>query len=165
MISGEGYFEYLLQLVGADYLRDQCEVLHGLPFEWWIELDGNLESDGKALRGYYKYETGHVYDGDDPIYATMLEVLVVLARRMDATIGGRDDTPASAFKVLMRNLDINYNTDSETISAKVRDVVERNYDRFGRQGIFPNRRGLIDPSETSLLDQLSMWCNQEKYII
>lgn len=165
MISGEGYFEYLLQLVGADYLLDQCEVLHETPFEWWIELDGNLESDGKALRGYYEYEPGYVYDGDDPIYATMLEVLVVLAHRMDATIGGRDDSPATAFRVLMRNLDINYNTDRETISAKVRDIVERNYDRFGHRGIFPNRRGLIDPSETSLLDQLSLWCNQEKYII
>lgn len=165
MISGEGYFEYLLQLVGADYLRDQCEVLHETPFEWWIELDGNLESDGKALRGYYEYGNGYVYDGDDPIYATMLEVFVVLAHRMDATIGGRDDSPATAFRVLMRNLDINYNTDSETISAKVRDIVERNYDRFGHRGIFPNRRGLIDPSETSILDQLSMWCNQEKYII
>lgn len=165
MMTGEGYFEYLLRLVGSDYLRDQCETLHEIPFEWWVELDGNLESDGKALRDYYEYETGYVYDGDDPIYATMLEVLVVLASKMDATIGGRDDTPAAAFRVLMRNLGIDYNTDSETISATVRDIVERNYDRFGHGGIFPNRRGLIDPAQTSLLDQLSMWCVQEKYII
>ena len=65
----------------------------------------------------------------------------------------------------MRNLDINYNTDEETIRATVRDIVERNYDRYGHGGIFPNRRGLIDTAETPLLDQLSMWCNQEKYII
>ena len=165
MMTGEGYFEYLLYLVGADYMREQCEILHELPFEWWIELDGNLESDGKALRDNFEYETGYVYDGDDPMYATMFEVLIVLARRMDATIGGRDDSPATAFGVLMRNLDVNYNTDEETIRAIVRDIVERNYDRFGRGGIFPNRQGLINPAATPLLDQLSMWCNQEKYII
>ena len=99
------------------------------------------------------------------MYATMFEVLIVLARRMDATIGGRDDSPATAFGVLMRNLDINYNTDEETIRAIVRDIVERNYDRFGHVGIFPNRQGLINPAATPLLDQLSMWCVQEKYII
>jgi len=165
MITGEGYFEYLLYLVGADYIRRQCEVLHELPFEWWIELDGNLESDGKALRDNCEYEIGYTYDGENPIYATMFEVLVVLAKRMDATIGSRDDSPATAFGVLMRNLDIDYDTDEETIRAIVRDIVERNYDRFGHGGIFPNRRGLIDPAVTPLLDQLSLWCDQEKYII
>ena len=99
------------------------------------------------------------------MYSTMFEVFVVLARRMDATIGGRDDSPATAFRVLMRNLDIDYNTDEETIRATVCGIVERNYDRYGHGGIFPNRRGLIDPAVTPLLDQLSMWCNQEKYII
>lgn len=165
MRHGEGYFEYLLRLVGSGYLRDQCMYMHDIPFEWWIDLDGNLESDGKTLRDNYEYATGLRYDGDDHMYATMFEVFVVLAQHMDALIGGMDDTPASAFRVMMRNLDITCDTTREEISAKLRVIVERTYDRFGHGCLFPSRRGRIMPDETPLFDQLTMWCNQEKYII
>lgn len=165
MRNGEGYFEYLLRLVGSGSLREQCMYMHEIAFEWWIDLDGNFESDGKTLRDNYEYATGLAYDGDDLMYATMFEVLVVLAKRMDALIGGMDDTPATAFKVLMRNLDITPYTTREEISAKLRVIVERTYDRFGHGGLFPSNRGRIRPYETPLFDQLTMWCNQEKYII
>nr|DAY42556.1 MAG TPA: hypothetical protein [Caudoviricetes sp.] len=165
MRYGEGYFEYLLRLVGSGYLREQCAYMHEIPFEWWIDLDGNLESDGKALRDNYEYCTGYAYDGDDPMYATMFEVFVVLAQKMDGLIGGRDDTPASAFKVMMRNLDVTQDTTREEISAKLRVIVDRTYDRFGHGCLFPSRRGRIRPDETPLFDQLTSWCGQEKYII
>lgn len=163
MRTGEGYFEYLLRLVDSGSLREQCIYMHEIPFEWWIDLDGNLESDGITLRDNYEYATGFAYDGDDLMYATMFEVFVVLAKHMDALIGGMDDTPASAFRVMMRNLDITQDSTREEISAKLRVVVERTYDRRGY--LFPNRRGRIIPDETPLFDQLTMWCNQEKYII
>lgn len=163
MRTGEGYFEYLLRLVNSGSLREQCMYMHEIPFEWWIDLDGNLESDGITLRDNYEYATGFAYDGDDLMYATMLEVFVVLAKHMDALIGSMDDTPASAFRVMMRNLDITNDSAREEISAKLRVIVERTYDRHGY--LFPSRRGRIIPDETPLFDQLTMWCNQEKYII
>lgn len=163
MRTGEGYFKYLLRLVDSGSLREQCMYMHEIPFEWWIDLDGNLESDGITLRDNYEYANGFAYDGDDLMYATMFEVFVVLAKHMDAIIGGMDDTPASAFRVMMRNLDITHDTTREEISAKLRVIVERTYDRHGY--LFPSRRGLIAPDETPLFDQLTMWCNQEKYII
>ena len=163
MRSGEGYFEYLLRLVGSGSLREQCVYMHEIPFEWWIDLDGNLESDGITLRDNYEYATGLAYDGDDLMYATVFEVFVVLAKHMDALIGGMDDTPTSAFRVMMRNLDITQDSTREEISAKLRVIVERTYNRHGY--LFPSRRGCIVPDETPLFDQLTMWCNQEKYII
>lgn len=163
MRTGEGYFEYLLRLVDSDSLREQCMYMHEIPFEWWIDLDGNLESDGITLRDNYEYATGFAYDGDDLMYATVFEVFVVLAKHMDSLIGGMDDTPASAFRVMMRNLDITQDSTCEEISAKLRVIVERTYDCYGY--LFPSRQGRIIPDETPLFDQLTMWCNQEKYII
>lgn len=163
MRIGEGYFEYLLRLVDSGSLREQCMYMHEIPFEWWIDLDGNLESDGITLRDNYEYATGFAYDGDDLMYATLFEVLVVLAKHMDSLIGGMDDTPASAFRVMMRNLGITQDSTREEISAKLRVIVERTYDRHGY--LFPSRRGRIIPDVTPLFDQLTMWCNQEKYII
>lgn len=153
----QDYFEWLMEL--AD-LKDYgglsfwlvARDLHDCDFVWSIDRDENREADGKALREDYFYDCDFPSEEFDDVLcrerASVLEVMIALAKRMDFEMADPDDptdrTP-EFFMTMMENLGLDMYDDEHYFeldgSASVRRIIdiwlERAYKKDGRGGLFP----------------------------
>src|SRR5512139_943738 len=88
--DGTKYFIWLYSLVKKEEIvsyRKMIKILHSIQYYWSVPNDDNRAGDGIALRE--EYSESHIVSSDIDIYrdpASVLEVLIALARRMDAQL-------------------------------------------------------------------------------
>ena len=163
-----GYFTWLYSTIGA--LRDPnpthsrwllAEQLHRKDFLWYIPNDDNRAADGVALRAEY-YE----FPIDGP--CSMLEMLIALARRMEFESGevSTSTSVGNWFWHMLENAGLTKFTDEvynssetthEDVDVILERIIQRQYQRDGRGGLFPLRQAYNDQRDTELWYQLSAY--------
>lgn len=153
-LEGTRYFMWLYSIVKKEeYVsyRKMIRVLHGIPFIWSVPNDDNRAGDGLALRERYCDIRNLEVSPDlfeEP--ASVLEVLIALAQRMDLQLyePGLGSRWSIWFWEFIGNLKLNQYSDNQWgrgCEQEVRDIVDiflnRKYDALGVGGIFPLRRG------------------------
>lgn len=165
--SDEGYFNWLyLQIeptTNANPARTHsllAEQMFKTIFRWSVPNDDNRVEDARDLR----VEFMDNYSADSPWMredASVLEVLIALARRLSFEAGGEVD---EWFWKMVSNLGLWTYTDesySDWIAEKV-DValeifMEREYDHDGDGGLFPLKHTTLDQREIELWYQMSYY--------
>lgn len=156
MTVTDRYFHWLCNQVapargspGCNDYSKLFQILHKKRFYSIVEHDENRGTDGMVLRDEFAAETGLnqadiLLTGD----ATLLEVLVYLARRMsfDMTDIVKDNSMSRWFWEMMDNLELTQYTDYKLESRTdyeylVDDILERllarQYSPAGVGGLFP----------------------------
>lgn len=147
------YFDWMYQLVcskkytrGLSYRR-LLYHLHGIDFEYTIEMDGNRAEDGIDLRYRFgrenSYEDSMIASYLDNRPCSVLEMMVALAIRCeeqimsDPNIG---DRTGRWFRDMLHSLDLLFMSDSKFDERYVDDIIfdflDRNYERNGKGGLF-----------------------------
>ena len=149
----DAYFDWMYNLVcDGKYskrrsYRKLFEHMHNRPFTYILEMDGNREADGIALRYRFAYE--HKYDDRmiagylDDKQCSVLEMLVALSLRCEEHIMSNDeygDRTGEWFWAMMDNLGLRHMNDSsfdEQYTDMILDkFLNREYERNGKGGLF-----------------------------
>lgn len=159
-MSEQLYLKYLMDTVGADSsLSLLCSLLLEIPFTYdkHIVTDGNRADDGLYMRERFVSCTGIVPDICEE--ATVLEVLVGLAVRIDRDIMGEPEMadPGRWFNTMLSNLGLIDMTDDCYDEEEARSTVDiwlnREYDFDGTGSLFPLKRTSYDQRHISIWDQ------------
>lgn len=166
----EEYFEWLVDLLQDDYLRDNYQKLlwklFTTEFTWIVDYDSNRAKDGIYLRYLFSRDIDEDFDMD--IGCTVLEMMVALARRCeddimyDPDIG---DRTGYWFWTMIQNLTLDiyddYMYDERAVEYILEVVLERKYARNGHGGLFPCDRNATDFRKMDLWWQLNTYLNEE----
>lgn len=166
----EEYFEWLVDLLQDDYLRDNYQKLlwklFTTEFTWIVDYDSNRAKDGIYLR--YLFSRDIDEDFDMNIGCTVLEMMVALARRCeddimyDPDIG---DRTGYWFWTMIQNLTLDiyddYMYDERAVEYILEVVLERKYARNGHGGLFPCDKNGTDFRKMDLWWQLNTYLNEE----
>lgn len=166
----ETYLEWLYDQVlvrtrqGVTYWK-LLGQLHKIEFRWFVPNDGNRAEDGKDLRKEWLDSIGDWEPGAGwlDLESSFLEILVVLARRMEFDAG---ETPQHWFWHLLENLEFNNYHDGsgysrQAVARRVRIVMDRLYEPNGVGGLFPLREPSKDQREVELWYQMSEYLLQD----
>lgn len=163
----ERYLGWLYSLVepsrqrySADYWK-LCQHLYNTEFGWFIHNDDNRMEDGRELR----LEFFHVTGGEDEIWqmmdASILEVLIALARRIGFE---QDQAPGPWFWFMITNLGLIHYEDSRwthstrrRVDAVTEMLINRTYRPNGQGGLFPLRHPNEDQREVEIWYQMSAY--------
>ena len=166
----EEYFEWLVDLLQDDYLRDNYQKLlwklFTTEFTWIVDYDSNRAKDGIYLRYLFSRDIDEDFDMD--IGCTVLEMMVALSRRCeddimyDPDIG---DRTGYWFWTMIQNLTLNiyddYMYDERAVEYILEVVLERKYTRNGHGGLFPCDKNGTDFRKMDLWWQLNTYLNEE----
>lgn len=163
------YFDWLLSHLGdtTSYSR-LLTMLDEREFEWFIPHDDNRGEDGKELRDLYTNTFGAGGEDLQDIGASVLEVLIALARRLE------DDTEVSAadwFWKLIQNLNL-HNYIDQTFNTHVEEEVDhcltilltREFGYDGNGGLFPLRRAQHDQRRVEIWYQMQAYLLESDYV-
>lgn len=156
---------------GPEGYLSLCEVLQRTCFLSLIEFDENRTEEGKALRDEWADDTGgDISDLDDslsPYTCTMLELILVLARRMDYEMQD-SKYEAGVGKWVMELLgnaglatfrNDYFEMEPEYCESRIRcilnDITCRNYICDGEGGFFPLENPRSDQRTEELLTQMN----------
>jgi len=177
------YFSWLYSLVSdrRPSYRLLCMEMHKKPFRWYIRNDDNRCDDGIHLREVFVEEFDLDEDHLEVQYfmkgeCTILEVLVALAQRIDEQLFNLEDhknRTSKWFKEMISNLGLDKFTDdydrqecySPVTEAEINETLEklvsRQYDFYGRGGLFPlKRRPPQDQTEVEIWYQLMLYLDE-----
>lgn len=138
------YFRWMLSLIFCDSICDYSEllgVLNDIPFYYILEMDGNREMDGVALRYRFGYENSISSDdisvtiGDDP--CSVLEMMTALCIRCAEQIidDGISEHTKRLFCDMLRSLGLDEQTNGHVDILAVQRIVARFLNRkFGKNG-------------------------------
>ena len=166
----EEYFEWLVDLLQDDYLRDNYQKLlwklFTTEFTWIVDYDSNRAKDGIYLRYLFSRDIDEDFDMD--IGCTVLEMMVALSRRCeddimyDPDIG---DRTGYWFWTMIQNLTLDiyddYMYDERAVEYILEVVLERKYTRNGHGGLFPCDKNGTDFRKMDLWWQLNTYLNEE----
>lgn len=166
----EEYFEWLVDLLRDDYLKDNYQKLlwklFTTEFTWIVDYDSNRAKDGIYLRYLFSRDIDEDFDMD--IGCTVLEMMVALSRRCeddimyDPDIG---DRTGYWFWTMIQNLTLDiyddYMYDEEAVEYILEVVLERKYARNGHGGLFPCDKNGTDFRKMDLWWQLNTYLNEE----
>lgn len=79
----ELYLRWIMHKVGCESVTMYADLMFSTPFVSLIEMDNNRDLDGIELRGDYIWETHKHPISEIEDHASVLEVLVALALRME----------------------------------------------------------------------------------
>lgn len=153
----QDYFEWLVELAGLKDCWGQtywllARDLHERDFTSVLARDENRAADGMALREDYFYDSTFPSEEFDDVicreHASVLEVMVALARRMDFEMSDPDDPSdrtSEFFFAMLENLGLDaYDDDHYVECDGFRNVrlaldilIQREYEPDGRGGLFP----------------------------
>lgn len=170
----ELYLTWLYSQVGSVKLRDRrrtywslLRLLYRQEFTWHVFNDDNRVADGQELRHRFMREEGLV--DVDPVWVglecSVLEMLIALCDRLVYQAGGDVRT---WFWHLMDNLELHQFSDralseypdlEEHVKEVVECLVQRNYRRDGRGGLFPLRRPKTDQR------RVEIWYQMHAYLL
>ena len=167
------YRDWLTTLVntpGPTY-KNVCNMMFDQEFLVLVAGDENRVEDGYAMRDEFVDTTGVVQDYDRQVRTlyhgpNVLEVVVGLARRisnMDYDPEWPDKT-GQWFHVMCENLGLqtfpDYSwvaSDRIVVNMKLRNLVERRYDKNGRGGLFPLKVASEDQTKVQIWTQMNTW--------
>ena len=167
-----------VEAAGPDGYLSLCEKLHQMPFEAINAMDANRGFEGLELREEWEAAT----DGDIPDTlpkdsCTMLELLVVLARRMNYEMldSEYEASVRKWFDELLGNLGLDEwrngaaeaDPDGFDVSVKVATdaVIFRKYSWDGQGGLFPLFYPQYDQRKVELLIQMNNYLEENYDII
>lgn len=138
-----------------------------------FEDDKNRALDGTYLRVIFAEEHKKYTELEEPnrigCYADIdlwigipgkacscLEMLVGLARRIESEFYGSEDGVANCFWYFIRNIGIDISDDIQTVNAKIKKWIDREYEADGTGGLFVTNRSYIDMRECTIWQQLNI---------
>src|SRR5687768_4397946 len=136
--------------------------LYKIEFTWFVPNDGNRAEDGKDLRHEWQDRLGIPVDPDwMKLPCSFLEMLVALSRRMEFEA---EESPEYWFFDLLENLGFQgYHDNSgysrNDVTRQVQIVLDRQYDKNGRGGLFP----IIDTSKDQR--RVELWYQMSEYLL
>lgn len=169
------YFDWMCQLVckrkytrGLSY-RKLLSHLHGIDFEYTIDMDGNRAEDGVNLRYRFGYERSYeetmIASYLDNRPCSVLEMMVALAVRCeeqimyDPDIG---DRKGQWFWDMLYNLGLDFMDDSkydaDFVDETVYRFLDRDYKRNGEGGLFVINNDR-DARSAEIWDQMLWYLN------
>lgn len=100
----------------------------------------------------------------------MLEVLIGLARRMDAILSDAGDEQVSRwFWEMFDNLGLgNFpddNYDADAVSDLIEGWLDRRYNRNGKPGLYPLKHAEVDQRKVEIWAQMSAYINENYGVI
>ena len=157
MYGSNGYLKYLMDKVGADQrLLPLCRKLNQIEFIYdeSIPTDVNREYDGLDQRIFYRNETGKLSGMESLGRASVLEVLVALAVRIDLDIMGEPglSRPDRWFELMLNNLSLK---NGRNVDGKVELWLTRTFPSTGEGSLFPLKRCPYNQRYISIWDQMS----------
>ena len=170
------YTRFLLETHGIKYegMEHILTYLNAIPFRWLLDLDENRAIDGLELRNDILESDSEITESllafrESP--ATILEVLIGLAHRMDdaLTTWGDSSKVDIWFWEMVRNLGLTKFTDdymvvSPEIIGEVNDILDgwmdRTYDFDGRGGLFPLMNPETDQRFVEIWYQMSYYIHE-----
>lgn len=161
------------------------QVLWAKEFGWFVPNDDNRVADGLELRLEFAYDHYYDYNLSASDICSVLEMLVALAVRMDDTIikPGEKVKVGDRFFELICNLELDKYTDDRYLdlgnndnsyhlaamysmvkdSAEIDDILEvlinRQYSKNGKGGLFPLVRAELDQRE------IEIWYQMHEYLM
>lgn len=148
------YYIWLKSVVnfpeGLDLVSDK---LQRTPFVWLVDMDANRAEDGKSMRYWYTYD--HNFDEKTRKEVeeylsgpcTLLEMMVALARRIEADImaeGGIDDRTDEWFRDMLDNLGLlkfdDKHYEENQVDYILNRFMSRKYSEKGDGNIFKNTK-------------------------
>lgn len=153
------YLQYLMDLTGLpDGYYDLCTYLNAIPFLYdpHFITDRNRLEDGLELRSLYFHDTGKS-SGMEPNEASVLEVMVALAIRIDRDIMGEPGTsdPGKWLVTMFENLGLDASMHESEVRGKITAWLYRQYGRDGQGSLFPLRKKSIDQRGITIWDQMN----------
>lgn len=167
------YYIWLLNKINSRYFsvtryNRLLNLLFCTPFDSAIEMDGNREMDGVALRDRFQEETGsplNLYLAQKR--CSVLEVLVALACRCEEDImqnSDYGDRTGLWFALMIKNLGldamVDFNFNRSTCEIVIQKFLDRSYSYNGQGGIFPLKNPQKDMRRTDLWYQMCWYLNE-----
>lgn len=164
---------------GADGYLHLCEILQGTYFVSLVEFDENRADEGRHLRNEWADTDGDIHELEDeliPYTCTMLELLLVMARRMAYEMMDSQFEAETGKWVseMLENAGLAYfrndifeaepQYSERQIKAILGSIVYRRYDQKGNGGFFPCENPRTDQRNTELLIQMNDYL-EENYDI
>jgi hypothetical protein len=166
-VLDDQYLTWLYSQVGDVKDRNRSRTywnplgqLYSIEFFDLVPNDDNRAEDGRALRDEWMAEK-HI--SADPEWrsrgCSFLEMLIALCRRLAFEADGHVDV---WFWHLINNLGLTdctdrYPYDQAEVDARIHTVIYREYDRNGRGGLFPMRRGFKDQRHVEIWYQMNAY--------
>lgn len=165
------YRGWLFELIMVPERMDYFLVLNTLvekSFYWDGHFnDDNRAADGFELREEFADDTYYL-DAERP--CSMLEVMIGLARRMDAILSDAGDEQVSRwFWEMFDNLGLgNFpddNYDADAVSDLIEGWLDRRYNRNGKPGLYPLKHAEVDQRKVEIWAQMSAYINENYGVI
>lgn len=171
------YFEWLCSMIDMplpDGTSNSMVVDHSillnrlfiLPYYWSIERDANRAVDAMSLRREFLNKEGEWYKGNISDHATVFEVLVALARRIECDIMGEGNNEYGRwFWMMIQNLDLigfcDYipDWDARDVDILIGHWLNRQFEPNGEGSPFP-----IEDPEFDQRDR-ELWFQMSDYIV
>jgi hypothetical protein len=151
-------------------ISEFLKTLHELEFYWTIPNDDNRGEDGKKLREEFCYQYRFSCAGLILGKCTILEMLVALAKRIEYQMSDPND-PNDAnryFWMMLDNLglelfvntDPNFKEKAIRNDIKLRKFLSRQYDKYGKGGLFPLVSYAGDQRKVEIWYQMSAYLEE-----
>ena len=164
------YFRWLVRQTNSREYDQLLYLLHTIPFEYSLPMDGNRDEDGISLRYAFAVEKhlneSYVASELDQKPCSVLEMLVALASRCETDLmaaPGQGDRSYIWFWEMVDNLHLvaiyrNYPENyKEKVRTAVQNFLDRNYSRNGNGNIF------IIPNSPTDLRNVEIWAQMNLY--
>lgn len=168
------YFDWLCMITGNRNYIELARALHEAEFRAKLPADKNRSMDGMQLRVEFMQKHGEFGSATNRHGCTMLELLISIARRMSFLMHGNrsDHRSGYYFYVLLRNLGIDKCTDENWnfvngeffVEDAIWRVVNRQYERNGKGGLFPLRHAMEDQRGVEIWYQMHAWLGENSDI-
>ena len=168
----ERYLSWLYRKFGVDVKNPRrsywmlAKELYSKEFTWFIPNDDNRVADGLDLRvRFVDEEEGGETDRDwMGMSCSVLEMLIALSERLEFET---DEDSYFWFWTFIRNLELDWCVDykfgegtADIIDETLNILINREYDRNGKGGLFPLRRASRDQRKVEIWYQMSTYLQQ-----
>ena len=175
------YFHWLCEIIcvdqGADSYWYLARALHNISYFWTVPNDDNRGLDGLRLRDEYLDNNGFDISVKSPLGytpCTMLEMLIGLAIRIEETMAeaGTDDNTPKWFWEMIQNIGLDDCTDANfvghygegKVAVTIQMLLEREYKRDGRGGLFPLQQTKKDQRKVEIWYQMSAYLVENYFL-
>lgn len=138
------------------------EYLFSKNYIWKIWTDENRNADGINLREKFKDETDYLDYSSLVRPCSVLEMLIAFAERINVDVMDEEYSTSYWFWLMLNNLGFKEctddNFDAEKVDSTLNIWMNREFDRDGKGGIFPQISGKTNQKN------LEYWFQMQQYI-
>ena len=172
--SKDPYFDWLCIMINNRNYTELVRYLHQTEFRARLPADQNRGMDGMHLRVDFMERHGAFGSATNRGPCTMLEFLIGVAKHMSFLMHGNESDHRTAyyFWVLIRNLGLDKCTDENWHAVNgefyaddaIDRVLNRQYDRNGKGGLFPLKHSTQDQRKVEIWYQMHAWLGENSEI-